>query len=300
MGSGASIEAELSKPIDGSDLDGGDPAAAKAEVLRLRALLAQAGRTDPAPARTPAWTLGYGAYKNISFEKETAAGAARDSLILRAFDDLIEGRKTCSGRVAVLGVNTPTSEGYPPQKVNPCEIRVLEHYSQNGKPATADAGDPGETTAPLPTTIAEGPMWYIQKPGAGSSECYVIVGTQSAKSKESVGALIEAHQKVAVEQLGFEEGALGYAILPPVDNELILRNMAWFASADAHSAHQARRDPARMAVMKPLMDLIDFSATDVPEAGIREFASAAHLESEGLRKAKGKGINAIVGFGEEE
>ena len=55
-----------------------------------------------------------------------------------------------------------------------------------------------------------------------------------------------------------------------------------------------------MEVVPLLMKNIDFEATEVTESGMREFAAAAHLESEGLRKGKGKGIRAIIGFGEEE
>jgi hypothetical protein len=300
MGAAASLQAELSKPMDGSDLDGGDPGAAKAEVLRLRALLS---KRVSKPLADPAaeWALGYGAYKNLRFEDAAAAGAARDPLILRACDELIKGRGTRTGRVTVLGANTPTSEGYPPQQVEPCEIRVLEHFSNQSEYEAAVAAA-GLTSTPTPTTIVEGPMWYIQKNGAGSSEAYVIVGTQTAKSKELVEALIEAHKKIALEQLGSEEGALGYAIVPPVGgaDDLMLRNIAWFASSDAHNTHKARKDPARMSAITSFMELIDFGATDVDEAGMREFASAAHLESEGLRKSKGKGVSSIIGFGEEE
>ena len=305
MGTAASVQAELSKPIDGSDLD---PTAAKEELLRLRALL-HATQTDKSVAAAPEWTLGYGAYKNVRFEDASASTAARDPLILRMCDNLINGGKETPpriGRVTVLGVNTPTSEGYPPQQVEPCELRLLEHFTTQTEyeaaTAAAVAAATVETTTPTPTTIVKGPMWYVQKTGIGSSEAYVIVGTQSAKSKESIGALIEAHKKIALEQLDFEEGALGYAILPPVgdENDLVLRNVAWFASEDAHNAHKARKDPTRMAFMKSFMELIDFSATNVNESGMREFATAAHLESKGLRKGKGIGIRAIIGFGEEE
>ena len=71
-------------------------------------------------------------------------------------------------------------------------------------------------------------------------------------------------------------------------------------SKAALEAHKARKDPGRIAVVKPLMDHIDFKATDVVESGMREFGTAAHLESQGLKKTKGKGVRAIIGFGEEE
>lgn len=304
MGTAASVQAELSKPIDGSDLD---TTTAKEELLRLRALL-HATQTDKSIAAAPDWTLGYGSYKSLRFEDASATADARDPLILRTCDSLIKGRKEAppqNGRVTVLGVNTPTSEGYPPQQVEPCELRLLEHFTNQTEYEAATAAVAAatvETTIPAATTIVKGPMWYVQKTGIGSSEAYVIVGTQSAKSKESIGALIEAHKKIALEQLDFEEGALGYAILPPVggENDLVLRNIAWFASEDAHNAHKARKDPTRMAFMKSFMELIDFSATNVVESGMREFATAAHLESKGLRKGKGIGIHAIIGFGEEE
>lgn len=303
MGAGASassIEAELAKPADASDLSGAD--AAKAEVQRLRGLI----RSAPQPQ----WTLGYGAYKSIGFENEVAASNARDPLVLRMCDQMIKTVATGIGpaRVTILGANTPTSEGYPKHEVDKSSLRVLEHFSNKSDfdaAALHTVAMPPEEGAPAPTsttTIAEGPMWYVCKNGTRSTPTYTIVGTQSAKSKEGVEGLIAAHKKVALEQIDFEEGAIAYAIMPPVggDGDVVLRNIAWFASDAAHELHKARKDPERIAVAKPLMEHIDFTATDVEEAGMREFGNAAHLESEGLRKGKGKGVSAIFGFGEEE
>ena len=302
MGAGASVnlQDELSKPIDGSDL-GDDPGAAKAEVLRLRSLLSASGGSGTGAGKEGLeWRLGFGAYKNISFEDEDAASRARDALVLQACDKLIEGKAARTGRVTVLGANTPTSAGYPPQQVDPCALRVVEHFSSQAEYEAADKANEG-SEFPAPTVICKGPMWYVKKPDTASGEVYAIVGTQSAASKDSVEALIDAHKRVALEQLAYEEGALGYAILPPTETGgVVLRNIAWFASADAHEIHKARRDASRMEVVPLLMKNIDFEATEVTESGMREFAAAAHLESEGLRKGKGKGIRAIIGFGEEE
>ena len=296
----------------------------RVDAIRQGAAEEEAGvGTDSMPprrrrsSRSDPWRQLFGRYKTLRCADQVAAAAARDPLVLAAFDRLKtknESRQQnaegagggendasdtpSASRITVLGTNTPTSPGYPPQEVDPCALRVLEQFDSAAGLDAPAWHDEGTATAEV---IVQGPMLHLQKPGAGSGPCYVIVGTQSVKSRDDVPALVECHKAVGIEQLGFEEGALAYSIvLNPDAESRVLWNVAWFASREAHEAHKSRRDPARMAFLEKFMGLVDMNATDVNEAGMREFAGAAHLERAGLKKGKGLGVQAIRGFGEEE
>jgi len=221
------------------------------------------------------WQKSYARLRAATFPDGAAAEAGAAAAKTAAAARLAS--EGAASRAMVLGLQTPTSAGYPPKVADGAVCRWMDLWvgDEPGPEAALD----GATVA----TELEGDCWHLEKHGAGSRDgIYTVLVAMKCKDAESAEKLAAVHRATGTYQLGNESAALSYTVFAPAGpDKTIVRNIAQFATAKAHDKHKALSGPTRDFFTKPIMALMVLDPT-FTDGGILEFASTSHLEKDDL------------------
>lgn len=199
-------------------------------------------------------------------------------------------------RFALLGVPTPTTEGYPPVPKQLTKGRLFwvayfesqdaydtDHKNRESNKAFSEqlmaSGFNKENPMMNMTGSYTGPMLHLERPGAALANnllsTYTIVVHAVAEDAASAASIVEINKAHALKQLAVEEGMLRYTIFRPRDgvmpgpkDEL---TVTWVEAWRTASDHTAHKRTAHVAATNAQLQNLTTSCTVV------EFAQTQHF-----------------------
>ena len=187
-------------------------------------------------------TTGYGVYNQCRTKNADSTKAIHE--IFENYAETMFKEEPSMLRKTVLGVNGPTTQGYPTMPILECQSRVIIQWKTKTDFAThAQLPYITEFKDKLKPHVAtnlkddmfvyHAPVWHMEMTGTAGVRCYTIVGSMVVKTLEDAQKLKQIHIDTAKEQIDFEKGGtVRYTVFDPIqvkDTEnYVIINIAGF------------------------------------------------------------------------